>query len=67
MLTSSKLGKALGLSKATVIRLAKEGRIPSITLPSGHRRFELEEVKQALASDLMGLCLTAPSNDGERK
>jgi excisionase family DNA binding protein len=67
MLTSSKLGKALGLSKGTVIRLAKEGRIPSIILPSGHRRFDLEEVKHALASDLMSLCMMAPTNDGERK
>jgi excisionase family DNA binding protein len=67
MLTSSKLGKALGLSKGTVIRLAKEGRIPSIILPSGHRRFDLEEVKNALASDLMSLGMMAPINDGERK
>ena len=67
MLTSSKLGKAIGLSKATVIRLAKEGRIPSIILPSGHRRFDLEEVKLALASDLMSLGMMVPTNDGERK
>ena len=51
MLTSSKLGKAIGLSKATVIRLAKDGRIPSIILPSGHRRFDVEEVKAALSAD----------------
>jgi excisionase family DNA binding protein len=51
MLTSSKLGKALGLSKATIIRLAKDGRIPSIVLPSGHRRFDVEEVKAALSAD----------------
>jgi excisionase family DNA binding protein len=55
MLTSSKLGKALGLSKGTVLRLAREGRIPSIILPSGHRRFDLEEVKAALKSDMIGL------------
>ena len=51
MLTSSKIGKALGLSKATIIRLAKDGRIPSIVLPSGHRRFDVEEVKAALSAD----------------
>ena len=51
MLTSSKLGKALGLSKATIIRLAKDGRIPSIVLPSGHRRFDVEEVKASLSAD----------------
>lgn len=55
MLTSSKLGKALGLSKGTVLRLAREGRIPSIILPSGHRRFDLEEVKAALKSDMIEL------------
>jgi excisionase family DNA binding protein len=51
MLTSTKLGKALGLTKATVNRLAKEGRIPSIVLPSGHRRFDVAEVKSALSSE----------------
>jgi excisionase family DNA binding protein len=64
MLTSSKLGKALGLSKATIIRLAKEGRIPSITLPSGHRRFDVEEVKAALSTDLASL-FTMPVEKGD--
>jgi excisionase family DNA binding protein len=57
MLTSSKLGKVIGLSKATIIRLAKEGRIPSIILPSGHRRFDVEEVKAALSNDLASLLI----------
>jgi len=57
MLTSAKLGKALGLSKKTINRLAKEGRIPSIELPSGHRRFDLEEVKAALSTDLASLLI----------
>jgi predicted site-specific integrase-resolvase len=61
MLTSSKLGKAIGLSKATVIRLAKEGRIPSIILPSGHRRFDVEAVKVALSTDLANLLLVPPT------
>lgn len=55
MLTSSKLGKAIGLSKKTINRLAKKGRIPSIVLPSGHRRFDLNEVKAALQNDLASL------------
>jgi len=50
MMTSSKLGRALGLSKRTVLRLARDGLIPSIILPSGHRRFDLDEVRAALAS-----------------
>lgn len=61
MLTSSKLGKAIGLSKATVTRLAKEGRIPSIILPSGHRRFDVEAVKVALSTDLTSLLLVPPT------
>lgn len=68
MLTSTKLGKALGLSKKTVNRLAKEGRIPSIELPSGHRRFDLEEVKAALATDLASFLLDpAPAQAGGTK
>jgi excisionase family DNA binding protein len=59
MLTSSKIGKALGLSKATIIRLAKDGRIPSIILPSGHRRFDVEEVKAALSADPFAAALLA--------
>ena len=48
MLTSTKVGLQLGLSKKTILDLAREGRIPSIILPSGHRRFDVEEVKAAL-------------------
>ena len=48
MLTSTKVGLQLGLSKKTILNLAREGRIPSIILPSGHRRFDVEEVKIAL-------------------
>lgn len=48
MLRSSELAKAVGLSKATVLRLANEGVIPSSRLPSGHYRFDVDEVKEAL-------------------
>ena len=48
MLTSTKIGRLLGLSKKTVLDLARDGRIPSIILPSGHRRFDADEVKAAL-------------------
>ena len=65
MLTSTKVGKALGLTKGTIGRLAKEGRIPCIQLPSGHRRFDLEEVKAALTNDL-ALLLVDP-RAGEQK
>jgi len=63
MLTSSKLGKVIGLSKGTIIRLAKEGRIPSIMLPSGHRRFDVDEVKAALSNDLASLLITPVAGD----
>jgi excisionase family DNA binding protein len=67
MVTSSKLAEGLGLSKATIIRLAKDNRIPSIILPSGHRRFDIAAVKEALANDVMASTFLFPSNDGERK
>lgn len=51
MITSSALAKELGLSKQTISRLAQERRIPFFQLPSGHRRFDLEAVKQALFFD----------------
>lgn len=54
MLRSSELAKILGLSKKTVTSLAQEGLIPSIQLPSGHRRFDLNEVVTALRSSNEG-------------
>ena len=48
MLRSSELAREVGLSKATVLRLANDGAIPSVRLPSGHYRFDLTEVKSAL-------------------
>jgi len=64
MLTSTKLGKEIGLTKQTVCRLAKDGRIPFIQLPSGHRRFDLEEVKAALSSDPMASMFLFPVEKG---
>ena len=50
MLTSSKLAEELGLTKNTVLKLANEGRIPCIKLPTarGDYRFDLDEVVEAL-------------------
>lgn len=50
LLRSSTLAEELGLTKQTVVNLANERKIPCIRLPSGHYRFDLEEVKAALAS-----------------
>lgn len=47
-LTSSKLAAALGVSKGTVLRLAKTGEIPYLRLPSGHYRFNVDEVRRVL-------------------
>ena len=66
MLTSTKLGKELGLTKATVCTLARQGRIPYIQLPSGHRRFDLEAVKAALANDVMAATFLAPTDEGAK-
>ena len=66
MLTSSKLGREIGLTKQTVCRLAKDGRIPYIQLPSGHRRFDLEAVKAALASDPMADTFFYPVKEGAK-
>lgn len=50
LLRSSTLAEELGLTKQTVVNLANERKIPCIRLPSGHYRFDLDEVKAALAS-----------------
>lgn len=50
MLTTSNMARMLGLSRATILRLAKAQVIPSIVLPSGHRRFDPDAVRQALAN-----------------
>jgi len=65
MLTSTKIGKALGLTKGTIGTLARQGRIPFIQLPSGHRRFDLEAVKAALSSDVMAATFLFPIEKGD--
>ncbi len=49
LLRSGQLAERLGLSKITVIRMANNGDIPvAMTLPSGHMRFDEDEVRVAL-------------------
>lgn len=70
MLTSTKVGKALGLTKATICTLARSGRIPYIELPSGHRRFDLDAVRASLSTDALASTFMYPITgdiDGERK
>lgn len=50
MLTTSELARELGLSRQTVLRLASDGKIPCIKLPTGRGdfRFDLDQVLLAL-------------------
>jgi len=50
MLTSSQLAAELGLTKSTVLRLARDGLIPFIKLPTqrGDYRFDLNEVRAVM-------------------
>lgn len=47
-LTARQLAAILQVSEATVRRLARKGRIPSIRLTSRLMRFHLESVREAL-------------------
>lgn len=47
-LTSAQVARHLHVSAATVQRYAREGRVPFLITPGGRRRFDLEEVRQAL-------------------
>lgn len=47
---TAEVAEALGLSPATVQQYARNGRIPFDATPGGHRRFDIEEVRAALAA-----------------
>jgi excisionase family DNA binding protein len=50
LLTAAEVGQLLdGLSAETVNRWARDGKLPCITLPSGHRRFRRKDVDAILA------------------
>jgi excisionase family DNA binding protein len=48
MITSSELARHLNVTAASVQRYAREGKIPFLVTPGGHRRFDLEAVLKAL-------------------
>jgi DNA-binding transcriptional MerR regulator len=49
LLTTVQLARQLGISRTSVIRYEQRGWItPERTLPSGHRRWSLEDVKAQL-------------------
>jgi hypothetical protein len=47
--TSAQIGRELGLAAATVQKYAREHRIPCDLTPGGHRRYDLDEVRDALS------------------
>lgn len=47
---TAEVAAALGLRPATVQMYARNGRIPFDATPGGHRRFDIEEVRAALAA-----------------
>ncbi len=47
-LTASEVAAALKLTRPTIYRWAREGKIPSLKLSARARRFDLERVQEAL-------------------
>tara|TARA_R100000963_G_C4582343_1_gene62824 strand:+ start:111 stop:293 length:183 start_codon:yes stop_codon:yes gene_type:complete len=54
LLTSSELGKKIGIGKNTILRMANQKKIPAYKLDNerGDFRFDLEEVKAALRANV---------------
>lgn len=50
-MTTKVVAAALGVSERSVRMYAQSGRIPFRLTPGGHRRFDLDEVRAALAID----------------
>lgn len=54
MLRSAEMAEVIGVNKKKMIDLANAGAVPSIKLPSGHYRFDPEEVIAALRHNANG-------------
>ena len=54
MLRSVEMDEVIGISKKKMIDLANAGAVPAIKLPSGHYRFDREEVIAALRHNANG-------------
>jgi len=49
LMTTSQAAKALGISSRTLARYAENGvLLPALVLPSGHRRWDLDDVREQL-------------------
>lgn len=54
MLRSMEMAEVIGISKKKMIDLANAGAVPAIKLPSGHYRFDRDEVIAALRHNANG-------------
>jgi excisionase family DNA binding protein len=51
LLTTAQLARELGVTSRTIVRWAERGWISAAeTFPSGHRRWDLEDVRDQLAA-----------------
>jgi predicted site-specific integrase-resolvase len=49
MITTAELGKVLKVSQRTLARWAADGTLrPALTLPNGHHRWDLDDVRRQL-------------------
>lgn len=49
LVTTGEAAKAVGVSRTTLVRYADRGYIkPASVLPSGHRRWDLEDLRRQL-------------------
>lgn len=63
--TTKQIADVLGLAPSTVQKYARDGRIPHDVTPGNHRRFDLEEVRDALYAPVSSLSSAPlPSNGG---
>lgn len=68
LVTSEQVAAALHVGPAAVRKYARGGRIPFVTTPGGHRRYDLVAVRQALAAgwaDDQPEVGSVPVGDGE--
>jgi excisionase family DNA binding protein len=49
LLTTAQAARMLGVSRRTLARYAERGQlVPTLVLPSGHYRWDLEDIRQQL-------------------
>lgn len=50
-MTATQVAKKLQVDASTVLRWADDGLLPSISLPSGRRRFRIEDIDRILSGE----------------